>query len=280
MRRAVPAAAALLLVGGLVACGSPDGTTAGAKATSRTSPSPSAVAASTTGPALFTSMTTAMARAKTATVSFTSKISGQQLRGHGAFRFTKTNFAADMSVALPGLGNGRVILLPKAFYLRLADGAGLTTGKPWLEIKTDGRGDNPLATSLGPVLDQLRQAFDPQSDLGMLAAATTVKRAGTEQIDGVRATKYTATVDLAKAAQVAKGALADRYRAMVSSGVKTLDYSLWVGRDNLPRRFVTVVPTAQGDVSASGTYRDWGKALVIKAPPASQIAATPVLPGS
>jgi hypothetical protein len=280
MRRTIPAAAALLLVGGLTACGSSDATVA-AKTTSRTSPSPSTVAASRTRPALFASMTTAMAKAKTATVSFTSKISGQQVQGHGGFRFSTTDVAADMSVVLPGLGQGRVILLPRAFYLRLGEGAGLTTtGRPWLEIKTDGKGGNPLVTSLAPVLGQLRAAFDPQSNLGMLRAATTVKKAGAEQVDGVSTTKYTATVDLAKAARVASGPLADRYRAMVSSGVRTLNYSLWVGRDNLPRKFATVVPTAQGDVSASGTYRNWGKRLVIKAPPAGQIAATPVLPGS
>ena len=157
----------------------------------------------------------------------------------------------------------------------------MTAGKSWLEIRTDGKGGkNPLATSLAPMMDQLRQGFDPQTNLGILQATTTVKSAGTEQIDGAQTTKYTATIDLAKAADIAKGPLAEQYRTLVSSGVKSMDYSIWVDGDNLPRKFSTVVPTTQGSVTATGTYRDWGKPITIKAPPASHIAATPVLPRS
>jgi hypothetical protein len=271
----------MLLVGGLAACGSSDGGRAAVKtsAVSRTSTSAPAVDESPTGQALFASMTTAMERAKTAKVSFSSKVADQQIAGHGGFRFAGTDFAADLSVVLPGLGKARLILMPKALYLRLPAGSGLPAGKPWMEVRTDGKGGkNPLATSLAPLMDQLEQGFDPKSNLRILQATTTVKAAGTEQIDGVQTTKYTSTIDLAKAADIAKGVLADQYRTLVSSGVKSMDYSIWVDGDNLPRKFSTLVPTTNGNVTATGTYRDWGKPITIKAPPRSQIAALPGLP--
>jgi hypothetical protein len=77
---------------------------------------------------------------------------------------------------------------------------------------------------------------------------------------------------------VSTGVLADQYRAMVTQGVKTLNYSIWVDDDTLPRKFSTVVPTKQGDVTASGTYRDWGKPVSIKAPPKSQLTSTRTMP--
>jgi hypothetical protein len=282
-RRPIVAAAALLLVGGLAACGSSDGDNVAAKtkATSSTSTSAPAVDKSPTGQALFASMTTAMAKAKTAKVSFSSKVADQQIGGQGAFRFSGETFAADLSVVLPGMGKARLILLPTALYLKLPTTAGLPAGKPWLEIRTDGKGEkNPLATTLSPLMDQLKQGFDPKTNFGILQATTTVKAAGTEVIDGVKTTKYTSTIDLAKAAGIAKGPLADQYRTLVSSGVKSMDYSIWVDGDNLPRKFSTVVPTTKGSVTATGTYRDWGKPITVKAPPRRQIATMPRLPQS
>jgi hypothetical protein len=249
------------------------------KAPSGTSTSAPAVDATPSGQALFASMTAAMAKAKTAKVSFSSKVADQQIGGHGGFRFAGDDFAADLSVVLPGMGKARLILLPKALYLKLPAGAGLPAGKSWLEIRTDGKGDkNPLTTALAPLMNQLKQGFDPNTNFGILEATSTVKASGTETIDGVQTTKYTTTIDLAKAAAVAKGPLAAQYRTLVSSGVKSMDYSIWVDGDNLPVKFVTVVPTTKGNVTATGTYRDWGKPITVKAPPRSQIAAMPAIP--
>jgi hypothetical protein len=263
---ALVAAAGLLLVAGLVGCGSSDGGTVATRSTSPSAPA-STGATGPTGQAVFASMTTAMAKARTATVAFSSSVAGQRIEGTGGFRFAATDVAAAMTVTVPGLGKVRVILLPQAFYLRLPASAGLSSGKPWLKISTDAARNDPGSAAFGPLMDQLRQSFDPQGNLGILEATTNLKAAGTERVDGVPTTKYTATVDLAEAG--------DQYRALVGQGVTKLDYSIWVDRDDLPRKFSTVVPTPQGDVTASGTYRDWGKPVHIAAPPAGQVASGP-----
>jgi hypothetical protein len=269
------AASALLLVAGLTGCGSDDGGTVATSGATRSTPtSASASATGQTGAALFASMTAAMAQAKSATMTFSSSVAGQQIHGSGGFRFATGDVAADVAVAVPGQGTVRVILLPKAFYLRLPASAGLPPGKPWLKVGTTrASGSDPLAAAFGPLVEALKASFDPQSNLGLLTATTSVTATGTDRVEGVPTTKYTAVVDLAKAAEVAKGPLADQYRTMVGSGVTKLDYSIWVDHEDLPRQFSTVLPTAQGKVTASGTYRDWGTPVHIAAPPASQVAS-------
>jgi hypothetical protein len=160
-------------------------------------------------------------------------------------------------------------MLPTDFYLKLPAGAGVPAGK-WVRVTAAGAND-PLSRTFGPLVQQLQQSFDPASNLGVLKATTTIAPAGKEAVDGVPTTKYTATVDLAKAASVSTRTLAQQYSTLVQNGVKTLRYSIWVDHDQLPRRFATVVPTPQGNVTATGTYRDWGKPVTVAAPPAGQV---------
>lgn len=271
MRAALSVLSAVLLVGGLAACGSSD--TVAAPVTSPASPQPRS------GQALFASMTAAMAEVETARVTFSSSIGQRQVTGTGAFRFGDARSAADLTVTVPGQGRVRVVLLPKAFYLKLPASAGVPTTRPWLRVADGARAD-AFSKAFGPLVDQLRQSFDPESNLGVLKATTSIRASGREVVGGVKTTKYTATVDLAKAEQVAKGSLEAQYKTLVQSGVKTMTYSLWVDGDQLPRKFTAAVTTPQGDLTASGTYSDWGKPVSIQAPLASQLTSSDALAGA
>ncbi|MGZ4451956.1 MAG: hypothetical protein ACXVWX_03385 [Nocardioides sp.] len=280
MRRTLSALSglsALLLALSLAACGS-SGTEA-QPAASRTASSTAAPSQSQTGQALFASMTTAMAKAHTAKVTFSSAIAQQRVTGAGSFRFSDKDLAAAMTVRVPGQGTVRVVLLPSAFYVRLPASSGIAAGRPWLEIAR-GTGGDAASKAFGPLMDQLKQSFDPQGNLGVLRATTSIKPSGTERIGGVPTTKYVAVVDLAKASRLAAGSLAEQYRTLLQSGVTTVRYSIWVDGDQLPRRFRTVVPMPQGDVTATGTYTDWGKPVRIQAPPAGQVTTTGGLTGA
>ena len=109
----------------------------------------------------------------------------------------------DYVLLIPGQGEISMVILPSAFYMQLPKSAGLPTGKKWLKI--DGSGSDPASRAFGPLLDQMRQSFDPEANLQLLGAATSVEAAGTDEIDGVETTRYDATVDLAKAAKTIKG---------------------------------------------------------------------------
>jgi hypothetical protein len=268
MRRVVSCSAAALLVVGLSACGSSSGggTTAAGSGSSR---SASATPTAQTGSALFSAMTKATGKAQSARTTFTTTVGRQAIRGSGSFRFGDSP-AADMTVTVPGQGTLRFVLVGRTVYLGVPKGAGLPAGKRFLKI--DGKGDNPVDKLFGPILKQLQGAFDPSDNLSLLKGATTVRPAGTEQVDGVSTTKYTATVDLAKVAAQAEGPLAQQYKALSGTGVRTMHYTLWVDGQNLPRKFATSVPTKQATIAATGTYTDWGKPVSIKAPKPSEVA--------
>jgi hypothetical protein len=273
----VSAAAALLLAAGLAGCGSGSdtATTPAAKKSPTTSSAPASAAAESTGTALFTSMTDAMSHKQSAQITTETTIGAQQIRGAGAFRYAADDFGASLTMRIPGQGRMQLVILPEAFYLKLPSGSGLPQGKSWLEIPLTGSADNPFSRALGPLMEQMKRSFDPQESLGLLKASTTVRKAGAETVDGVATTKYVATVDLRKAADAADSALAQQYQALIAQGVTTFDYTVWVDGQNLPRKFVTAVPTGQGSVSVSGTYRAWGKPVTIKAPPKRLVAQFP-----
>jgi hypothetical protein len=287
-RAVAPVLTAALLIAGVTACGgASDGKSAVSRTTS-TSPttSPSATSATPTadsanaGQALFVTMAAAMAKAKTAHAGFTSTIAGRSLTGRGSFRWGKTDFAVDLTMDLAGMGKVRMIALPSALYLRLPASAQLPSGKAWLKIKADGSGNDPISKALAPALAQMQESFDPQSNLVLLKAMPAMKAAGRESIEGARTTKYKATLDLAKAAAVVgKGALAKQFRTLTAAGIKTMDYTIWVDGQGLPRQFKTIVLTAQGKVTQTFNYRDWGRPLTIKAPPARQVAGANSLSG-
>jgi hypothetical protein len=276
----------LLLAGGLTACGSSsDGTATGAKigspsgkSTSTASTSSSAAASGQAGRALFASMTAAIAKAKTVSIGFSTVTAAQQITGRGSMRFDKTNYAVDLAVTLPNLGRARVIVVPKALYMRLPAATGLPAGRPWVKIQASS--NDPLSKALAPLMDQMQQSFDPDRNLRALTVIPKLTAAGSEVLDGVQSKKYTATVDLAEAAAKATGPLAEQFRALVAGGMKTMDYTLWVDGKNLPRKFQAVTATAHGDVTVSATYRDWGKPVTIKAPPARRITTSAMLGGS
>ena len=259
----------------LSGCGGGDDTAEPSRTTSAATPassSPAAPAGTTSGQQLFTALTAAMAEAGTATVDLTITTGPQTISGDGVYRLGDAGeVAADLTMTVPGQGEMRMILLGAEMYLKLP--ASLAQpGRPWVKI-TPG-GTDPISQALGPIAEQLRGGVDPADGLAIIQGATTVERTGTETVDGVETSVYSATMDLAKAAQYAEGDLKQQYEQLAAAGVETLDFTLWVDGDDLLRKFQTVVPTPQGDVEAAGTYSEWGEPVTIEAPPQDEIAPT------
>jgi hypothetical protein len=88
----------------------------------------------------------------------------------------------------------------------------------------------------------------------------------------VPTTQHRATIDLRTAARLAQNPeLRAQYRAMITAGVRTLEYDVWLDTRGLPRRVRADVPASQGLFSITGVYRDWGKPVRITAPTAEQV---------
>jgi hypothetical protein len=149
-------------------------------------------------------------------------------------------------------GRMEMILVKDIAYLSTSD---LPAGK---YLKVDPNSDDPMAASLGPMLEELdpTKTFDA-FDSG-LKRAQYIK---TETLDGRKVDRYAITVDVA-AAMKAQG-------QKIPAGMPTtLVYTIWMGSaDHLMYK---VFFEMQGS-SVTMTASDWGKPVTIKAPAAGDI---------
>ncbi|HEX5119470.1 MAG TPA: hypothetical protein VFW65_30135 [Pseudonocardiaceae bacterium] len=187
------------------------------------------------------------------------------------------SLAEHMTMAVPSLGNMETVLVNGTMYVKLpAQLANLmgSTGKPW--TKFDLGADNPLSASLGSTADVAAQA-DPTKLLQQIAAGTITKVThGT--VNGVAATHYTITVDVAKMVAAQSGDQAEE-QALQQLGVTSVPFDIWVDSNDLPLRIVTHVAYAEPGTNQSEqvtitiNYTDWGKPVTISAPPADQVGS-------
>jgi hypothetical protein len=230
----------------------------------------------TSGTALYKAVTRRMVEARTTTYTFSGSSGGGATQsGSGPLRFLSTGesartFDADVTMMSPATGQVRAVLLPGVFFLALPPAKGLPRNKPWLKVSESPK--TALGRQLRPMAEQMRAAFDPSQSLGLLLAAPRVEVVGRDTVEGVPTTQHRATIDLRTAARLAQNPeLRAQYRAMITAGVRTLEYDVWLDTRGLPRRVRADVPASQGLFSITGVYRDWGKPVRITAPTAEQV---------
>ncbi|MGF3056886.1 hypothetical protein [Microbacterium sp. YY-01] len=147
------------------------------------------------------------------------------------------------------------------FYLNLGE---LTESK---FVAVEPSSTNPLAEQLAQVIDQA----DYLAQVRALAAAMHhfPKAEGTEEIDGVETTIYTLMLETELLLErQGLDSLVD-----TSALPEMLDYVLYLGSDNLPRRILMEL----GDTPVEVNYTGWGAELDIQAPSDDQITESDVL---
>ena len=142
-------------------------------------------------------------------------------------------------------------------------------GKSWVRLDLE-----QAAKSAGVDLNQMlaQAAQNPTDVLDMLRAAGSVKSLGPEPVDGVQATHYQATIDLAKAAGMIGSDAQQSVQHMIDQGgPSTVPADVWIGDDGYVRK-VTVDDTV-GTGSESATVHlnlglsNYGTAVNVTAPP-------------
>jgi hypothetical protein len=257
-------AAALLAVALLTGCGvftDPGADGAGTAARPRPVTTP--------GPELYSSMVERMLSEGTATFVFSGIGGGRTVSGQGAMRFGDGEFDADVALTMPDTGEVRAVLLASESYVALPAAKGLPRGKPWLKVPETPRSE--LGKAMGPVVEQMRDSFDPAQGLGLLDAARKVQETGPATVEGVPTTQYHAVVDLRRATRLADDAAREQYQSMLDAGVRTLELDIWVDTSGLPRRYSTDIPTTAGLFSITGIYRGWGEKVRIERPAKKQV---------
>ncbi|MEO3973332.1 hypothetical protein [Streptomyces sp. CAU 1734] len=145
-------------------------------------------------------------------------------------------------------------------------------GKQWIRYSYD-----DLAAMAGPsgsvLKDQLRNST-PQQAVKALLASGDVKKAGEETVRGVRATRYSGTIDVAElsAANSTLGAkeLAGLKKQLSTAGITTQRVDIWVDRNDLLVKKVESGKMKQGSFNSTLFYSDYGTKVTVVEPPASE----------
>jgi hypothetical protein len=224
--------------------------------------------------------------------------------GEGAFdeRSGRASFAVDLSALakllggfVAGLGGTSASGLPNfddpsgwkidvvqdgtVGYVRLpAFDEQLPEGKTWI------RGDAADASTSGFDVGELGQfaKSDPRDVLGTLRAVTSdVETVGSEQLRGVETTHYRATVDPAQLGKLAIGKDPTATQALLhrlaQSGLGLVPVDVWLDASGLVHKLsmsfeATEASTSRSsEVAMSFELWDYGQAVDIELPPASQV---------
>jgi hypothetical protein len=148
-------------------------------------------------------------------------------------------------------------------------------GKPWLKLNVK---DAIQSQGLGGSANDLFGASgqSPAEALELLKKVADVTEVGSETIDGVETTHYSAVVDVEEALEQA-GAPPAALAAVTSSGLSTdVPVDVWVGDDDgLVRRMTITYDAAASGETFSGeltmTLTDWGTDVSVEAPPADEV---------
>lgn len=205
---------------------------------------------------------------------FKAEAAGESFEGEGDIRLG-ADPAMKMTMTVPGQGELEMRLIGEAFYVKTPEE--IEPGKPWLKL--DANGNDPISQSLGAAVKQMREQGDPSQLLKQLEQAGEITGRTQEDLNGKPTTKYSVTIDVAKAAQAS--GMKDALEAAEKAGVKNFPLEVWVDQENLPVRMAMDI--AMKDPSSGQTanakfsvdYSDWGKPVEVTAPSPSEVAELP-----
>jgi hypothetical protein len=192
-----------------------------------------------------------------------STIQGQQVRMTGSGDFRNDPQLGRMNMRFTaGSKSGEITEVMKGWrvYLTSPLFAGqLPQGKKWMSLDLQKAGK-----SVGIDFSSMT-AQTPGQTLQQLKATGDVRKVGTETIDGVETTHYTATLDPAK---IPNGA---RLKRLTGATYRPVD--VWIDEDDHVRRMHMGYSTSSGQALSSEmtmTFSDYGKHVDVSVPSAAE----------
>jgi hypothetical protein len=139
-------------------------------------------------------------------------------------------------------------------------GLGQAAGKPWLKVDLSDT-TNPVGKMLAQVTDNLGPGQVAQTLEGM----SSLRKLGTETVDGVATTHYQVTLNTAKLTTT----LGLHPGQLGSAGVpKTLSYQVWLDSTSRPVKIAMTTPAFGVELH----FSRWNEPVHVVAPPASQVS--------
>ncbi|WP_371497602.1 hypothetical protein OG871_16780 [Kitasatospora sp. NBC_00374] len=277
------AATAVVLALAATGCGTKNGTGTGdptAVPTGATSAAPTAQAVEVAPAALLKLVGEKTSAAKSAKVEGVTELPTGKTAMRGSISWDNGlqgeltgNAGGPMADALAkagGDGTFTARYLSDAMYINMGDGmASQLGGAHWIRY-----GYADLAKLMGPAGDSLKQQLqnaDPVNSVRALIASGQVTKAGTEDVNGTKATRYTGDLSAAEITQAAATGLTQEQidglqKQFKAAGISTEHIEVWVSSDNLLVKKVEQIQTTAGTVTSTAQYSDYGTSAAVKAP--------------
>jgi hypothetical protein len=179
----------------------------------------------------------------------------------------------EMTMTVPGQGSMKLKEVVKGKTIYMTGFPGMPKNQ-WVKLSLD----EISAAAGGGATSGLGAGSDPTDQLKLLTQVSNdVKAAGKETVNGVETTKYTGTIDLAKAA-TATGAdakeLAEIRKQYEDLGLSKIPFELYIDGDNLPSRMTmkmdgsstTNGKTEKISMTSQMDFTDWGTDVKIATP--------------
>ncbi|MBC6456729.1 hypothetical protein [Actinomadura sp. HBU206391] len=157
-------------------------------------------------------------------------------------------------------------------YTRV-EGEEQAPGKPWIRLSRQDLSSpelGPFAKVFTTIYNQTEQSLrevSADTGLALVRNGAFTGTPTTEPLDGAQVRRYTGRT---KTATMATDPTFDQ---MAKNGLAELSWRLWVDDKGLPRKYeVTMLTPQSTKVLHTASYTQWGGPVLIKAPPAAQVA--------
>ncbi|MEU5532822.1 hypothetical protein [Streptomyces sp. NPDC020362] len=274
VRRVALSAAVVTALTGLAACGSQD-SGKGDRAVGRSVTHVSPLAALRSADKSTDNAESSKVRSTTTigdTMSMTANGAlawGKGLRGNLTITYTGGQMAEAMRKA--GSTSMEARYLPDAYYAKMSEKFAQQFGKHWIRYAYDDLAK--LGGGSGAYLKDQIQNTTPNQSVKLLLASGDVKKVGEEKVSGADATHYSGTVNVAdlagKNSNLTADQLAGLKKQLSQAGVTTETIDIWVNGQDLLVKKVEKADMANGAMTSTAYYSDYGVKVTAVAPPAS-----------
>lgn len=275
VRRATLSIAVVAALTGVAACGSSDSGGSGDKAGGKSVPV-SPIAALRFAEKSTDKAESAKVRSTTSVGDLMSMTAngaltwGGGLKGNLTLTYTGGQMAELMKKA--GTQSMEARYLPDAYYAHMSDAFARQAGggKHWIKYSYDDLAK--MGGASGSYMKDQIQNATPNQSVKLLLASKDVKKVGQENVSGVRATHYSGTVNVADLAGRSSDLDADQLAALKKqlsqAGVTTETVDIWINDQNLLVKKSEKADTANGAMTNTTYYTDYGVKVTAEAPPA------------
>jgi hypothetical protein len=190
----------------------------------------------------------------------------------GTMTITYTGGQAAEQMSQLGITSTEARYLPDAYYANMGDTfAEQYEGKHWIRYAYDDL-ENSAGAS-GAYIKDIFKNVTPNQSVKLLLASGDVEKVGESKVRGENTTHYSGTVDVADLAEqnsnLGEEKRAELQKQLEQAGITTETIDLWINEDDLLVKKVEKGETANGTLSSTVYYSDYGVEVSPKEPPAA-----------